>query len=102
MSRASPMQNAKEAVVIALIWLVAAVSPGMLADRANRPGFVFWAALAIGWAILAYDAIGAWRAGQRAPAVLRIAIPAVLLGASIVALRAGAWDGVLSQLRPGH
>jgi hypothetical protein len=95
------MQNAKEAVVVAMIWLVAAVSPGMLADPGQRPGLVFWAALAIGWAILAYDAIGAWRNGRHTPAILRIAVPGVLLIASIVALRAGAWDGVLSQLRPG-
>ena len=102
MTPASTMQHVKEATVITMIWLVAAVSPGMLADREHRPGLVFWAALAIGWAILAYDAIGAWQAGRRTPAVLRIVIPGGLLLASVVALRAGAWDGVLSQLRvPG-
>ena len=101
MTRSSPMQTAKEAVVIVLMWMVAAVSPGMLADRDHRPGIVFWAALAIGWAILAYDAVGAWRAGRRTPAILRIVVPGVLLAASTLALRAGAWDGVLSQLRSG-
>jgi CHASE2 domain-containing sensor protein len=93
------MQHVKEAVVITMIWVVAAVSPGMLADREHRPGLVFWAALAIGWGVLAYDAVGAWREGRRTPALLRIVIPGGLLFASVVALRAGAWDGVLSQLR---
>jgi len=98
---ATPLQKVKEAIVIATIWLVAVASPAMVADQANRPGLVFWTALSIGYAILAYDAVGAWRAGNRSPVVLRMVIPAVLLAASLLMLRAGAWNGIVAQLRAG-
>jgi hypothetical protein len=81
----------KELASVATIWLLAVAGPPLMAAGAARPGWLLLTALAIAYALLAYDAVNAWRRGRRLPLVLRVLVPVLLLLGSLAALHAGLW-----------
>jgi hypothetical protein len=87
----------KEVASVATIWLLALFGPLVLADRSARPGWPLIVALAVAYALLAYDAISAWRRGRRLPLLLRVVAPGLLLTLSLAAVHFGLWAAILGR-----
>ena len=79
-------------------WLISLI----VSDPVTPPVPLFWIFVGVGFTVITYGSVQAWRRGDRRPLVVRTLIPLGLLGVSLTLLWTGVWSRMLTSMHAAH